>query len=475
MKKMMRRTLSFVLALMMVLAVMPGASAAALKHGSKGTEVARLQKNLIGLGYLVGEADGSYGSITRTAVERFQTEFGLQADGSAGKATQTAVRNAVVRLQVELKKLGYQPGAADGSFGARTRAAVTAFQKDNGLPQTGTMNAAAWSIINTYTGGMRADISVRKGSYGTNVTYLQQALIGLGFLNGAADGRYGSMTEEGVRKFQAAYGLTVDGSAGRKTMTALKNAVVALQSDLEQMGYPSGTINGVYGNGTKSAVKSYQSACGIAVNGIAGPKTMEKIYGYSLGGVDTYAAKESYRVLVDPIYQTGDKSIIRYGVYKDHTTTVEESGCGGVSMAMALNTLLNTKRFTGQNVMQDYADRNYYWGQGSSHWGMDAYAQEKGLTTLQTGKVETVVSHLKQGHLVLALVKDGTGKGTFTKVGGGGHYILISGYRVENGVEQIFVDNPIKSRGNKWINLDELMPNAIIREGLKTPFIIVYK
>ena len=115
MSKTFKRVVTLLLALVTVLSLLPLASpqAASLKQGSKGTEVKQLQKNLIGLGFLEGSADGSYGSKTRRAVESFQAEFGLKADGTAGEATQTAIYNAVVRLQVELKNAGYAPGTAE--------------------------------------------------------------------------------------------------------------------------------------------------------------------------------------------------------------------------------------------------------------------------------------------------------------------------------------------------------------------------
>ena len=52
---------TLLLALVTVLSLLPLAStqAASLKQGSKGTEVKQLQKNLIGLGFLEGSADGS--------------------------------------------------------------------------------------------------------------------------------------------------------------------------------------------------------------------------------------------------------------------------------------------------------------------------------------------------------------------------------------------------------------------------------
>lgn len=471
--KMMRRTVALILALILVITAVPGVSAAALKHGSRGTEVKRLQKNLIGLGYLDGEADGSFGSGTRRAVERFQSDFGLMVDGSAGTATQTAVRNAVVRLQVELEKLGYAPGGADGSFGAKTMNALLAFQKDNSLSRTGVADRETWAAINALSGGMRADQAVKKGSFGTQVKRLQKGLIGLGFLSDTADGHYGALTQEAVRRFQQAYGLTVDGSAGRNTMTALKNAVVALQSDLTRKGYSTGTIDGIYGSGTKSAVKAYQRDCGIDANGVAGPSTMKKLYGYSMGGADTVEVK-TYRILIDPLYQDGDYSKITYGYANSYTTTVKESGCGGVATAMALNAMKGTDRFTGQNVMQWFADHDYYWGQGTKHEGIYTYAKSLGLNAAYCGKADDLVEHLKKGRVAVALIKDKTGEALFTYRGGGGHYILISGYRNKDGVDQVYVNNPLSYKGSRWFDLKDLMANAIIRSGLENPFIAIY-
>lgn len=470
--KMMRRVTALLLAMILIVSMAPGANAAALKQGSKGSEVKYLQQNLIGLGYLAGNADGNFGSGTRKSVEDFQFAFGLAVDGSAGNATRTAVRNAVIRLQVELQKLGYNPGSADGHFGNNTRKALIAFQKSNGLPQTGTADKATWAAINFQTGGMRADIAVRKGSFGKDITYLQQALIGLGYLSGSADGHYGPRTEDAVRSFQRAYGLSVDGSAGPNTMTALKNAVVALQSDLARKGYPSGTINGVYGNGTKSAVKSYQKDCGISANGVAGPNTMEKLYGYSLGGADV-AEEKTYKIWIDSLFQDGDTSTFTYG--KGKTKTVWTSGCGGVSVAMALNALKETDRYTGQNVMQWYANKGYYWGDGTDHDGVYAYPRNQGLKSEFCGKADQLVEHLKKGRLAVALVKDRTKEGLFANPNSG-HYILISGYRVKDNVEQVFVNNPLSYKGSRWFDLEDLMENVYnASEGYPEPMVIIYK
>jgi len=61
-----------------------------LKKGSKGVDVVNLQARLIELGYLdPGANDGDYGSRTEAAVTTFQRANGLKADGIAGQDTQT--------------------------------------------------------------------------------------------------------------------------------------------------------------------------------------------------------------------------------------------------------------------------------------------------------------------------------------------------------------------------------------------------
>jgi len=50
-------------------------------------------------------------------------------------------------LQVTLQRLGYNPGAADGIFGVRTKQAVLQFQKDNGLSQDGVVGPVTWQRL----------------------------------------------------------------------------------------------------------------------------------------------------------------------------------------------------------------------------------------------------------------------------------------------------------------------------------------
>lgn len=64
--------------------------------------------------------------------------------------------------------------------------------------------------------------TLKKGSRGVDVTYLQQRLTAKGYGVGAIDGIFGQKTLEAVKAFQAEHGLVVDGIVGAKTWTSLE-------------------------------------------------------------------------------------------------------------------------------------------------------------------------------------------------------------------------------------------------------------
>ena len=61
------------------------------KYGSRGTEVRTIQDKLKRWGYYTGNVDGIYGSLTVSAVKRFQQKNGLAVDGIAGTNTLKAM------------------------------------------------------------------------------------------------------------------------------------------------------------------------------------------------------------------------------------------------------------------------------------------------------------------------------------------------------------------------------------------------
>ena len=166
------------------------------------------------------------------------------------------------------------------------------------------------------------DSTLTIGSEGEAVRNVQQALIDLNYLSGKADGVYGDKTEEAVRRFQTAYGLTVDGLAGTQTQSKLFNVVAAkdskkttttttttttvssadltrtsnggvfkgnyetlrtgdtgsrvqvLESCLISLKCMSGMANTVFDNQTAKGVREFQTRYGLSVDGVAGRKTL---------------------------------------------------------------------------------------------------------------------------------------------------------------------------------------------------------
>ena len=63
--------------------------------------------------------------------------------------------------------------------------------------------------------------SLKRGSSGDKVTQLQQKLKNWGYYSGSVDGVYGWQTESAVKSFQKKNNLTPDGVAGEKTLNAM--------------------------------------------------------------------------------------------------------------------------------------------------------------------------------------------------------------------------------------------------------------
>lgn len=69
-----------------------------------------------------------------------------------------------------------------------------------------------------------------------------------------------------------------------------------IQNKLKSLGFFNGTVDGIYGAKTQSAVKRYQQSVGITADGIAGPKTLLYLgLGSSSGGSNGgYSSSDIY-------------------------------------------------------------------------------------------------------------------------------------------------------------------------------------
>lgn len=136
--------------------------------------------------------------------------------------------DAVKTLQDKLNTLGYNSGNVDGIFGAKTYAAVTAFQKANSLGVDGIVGKLTWGKLYGVSPAMPVETTtvvgrpmVSYGSRGDAVRKLQELLNALGYDCGSVDGIFGSKTKAAVLAFQKANGLGVDGIVGPLTWAKL--------------------------------------------------------------------------------------------------------------------------------------------------------------------------------------------------------------------------------------------------------------
>lgn len=122
---------------------------------------------------------------------------------------------------------------------------------------------------------------VQKGNSGERVKTVQYLLQARGYSSVTADGIFGTGTESAVKSFQSSKGLTADGIVGAATWEVLVITtqvganganVKAVQSQLVSKGY-SLTVDGIFGTGTETAVKGFQSSKGLTADGVVGNST----------------------------------------------------------------------------------------------------------------------------------------------------------------------------------------------------------
>jgi peptidoglycan hydrolase-like protein with peptidoglycan-binding domain len=154
-------------------------------------------------------------------------------------------RTLVTAIQRELAARGYGSGPADGRLGEETRKAITAFQKDNGLPETGEptdellryilLGAAVPAGPST---GSVASLEVKQApaeakalpNIDPTVKQVQQTLADLGYAPGPADGAMGRETERAIAAFQRDRKLDAN---GRITSELLEEIRSVTGRDLE--------------------------------------------------------------------------------------------------------------------------------------------------------------------------------------------------------------------------------------------------
>jgi peptidoglycan hydrolase-like protein with peptidoglycan-binding domain len=124
-------------------------------------------------------------------------------------------------LQVALRAHGYDVGPIDGVVGRRTAGAVRAFQRREGIHADGLAGPRTRAQLGRLGRPLFGVRTLARGRIGWDVSVLQFLLAHRGFAPPHLNGNFGRGTERAVRRFQRAFGLAVDGIAGRATQRAL--------------------------------------------------------------------------------------------------------------------------------------------------------------------------------------------------------------------------------------------------------------
>ena len=287
-----RAMLALVLAVTIFSAAPGLAGYATLRYRDEGANVRTMQEALTALGYDTGGTDGKFGRKTEAAVKEFQEDQGLTADGLAGHQTLT-------RLYA----------LTDGD---------TTQQPDSGGNSTGSSDSSGSGSTGSSVAFGSYD-TMRYGASGTRVKTLQNALNQLGYACGTVDGKYGAGTQRAVTAFQRDQRLTADGIAGKATLTRIEallsggntvqpetpapeekpedsqpagpiiptrtmrkgctgDDVKSVQTRLKELGYYTGSIDGICSSAMISAVKAFQQKNGLTADGLAGTKTYKILY-----------------------------------------------------------------------------------------------------------------------------------------------------------------------------------------------------
>ena len=388
-----------------------------LRRRDRNTDVKNLQEKLIELGYLDDTADGIFGEKTQVAIEQLQSDLGMTVTGVATAELQRMLfagevpaynpylplkrgdrGTRVSRMQAELKALGYYAGAADGVYGKGTEKAVAAFQKQEGLNETGQADEETLKALFSESASQNLSyIELRSGDSGKRVAELISRLVELYYLPSTAEGNeYTSQVARGVRHFQRQNGFDANSVASVAMQEALfdddapdydgyvtlvpgdrNQRVRELQARLIRLGYQTGYTDGVYGSKTKKAVSAFQKRAGIKATGTADEATQRALFKSNAPTAATPTPKPT--ATPDPFWDLG--SGVTVEVTADGTKVFEAPSTD--------STLLGTAKKGTQLTM---LATNSTWGRVRNKFGETGYILLKNLVYVDPTPTPTVTA-----------------------------------------------------------------------------------
>ena len=249
--------------------------------------------------------DPSIGATPQPTREAPQTaERPAQGDASEGDASEEEAADGFDNLGDQ-----NQVGANAGAPALDDQAAEEAFADLlDDLMDGDSGEGAVQTAEGQVEGDSAASADMLPGSTAPEVKQIQNKLIALGYLDsGSVTGVYDQVTQEAMERYLLMKGESIQDGVltpalrelilseeveqpeARPTATPAVNTilnygdsgeeVLRLQNRLIELGYADGTADGKYGSSTIQAVKSFQIINDLEADGLAGAKTLAKLYG----------------------------------------------------------------------------------------------------------------------------------------------------------------------------------------------------
>ncbi|NMC55751.1 MAG: peptidoglycan-binding protein [Eubacteriaceae bacterium] len=200
------------------------------KINDRNAEVLTLKYKLYYLNYFQTQPSTDVlDSAMSEAINKYQINKGLTVTGVIDKATYDALLGEQItyvegktgddikQFQLILFYTGYLNVYPSGYYGSVTTDAVSEYQKDKSIIQSGKLDAQTQQSLKNET------YSFNKGQKSVVILEMQKILIAKGYLSGTVDGTFDDNTQLAVQKFQRDNSLQVSGIMDKDTINKLSS------------------------------------------------------------------------------------------------------------------------------------------------------------------------------------------------------------------------------------------------------------
>lgn len=234
-----------------------------LRPGAQSTDVVTLQNRLKNLGYYTATVDGKYGPATANAVARFQAAHNLSADGIAGINTFSSLAIASTGAIPNLPPVVINDTVNDNND---TVACTMIYQPVCGQTTVNCVKAPC-PQPDPVTYGNKCMLNA------ANATLLYEGTCKQAPIDTS------NTSADVVVRPQSALAIPSLTATSSATLApgSSSTAVATLQASLKNLGYYTATVDGKYGPATTAAVRAYQGAKALKVDGIVGVNTLSNL------------------------------------------------------------------------------------------------------------------------------------------------------------------------------------------------------